>query len=152
MKTQNKLFTASLVLLCCCCTRGGYTDKKASIYGTWHLVSGITIEKGDTAFVDYTSKQTGIKILNGSHFSFLRHDLTKGKDSLPIFVSGGGRYTLVGNKYTEHLEFCNYREWEDHKFDFTVTISNDTLIQSGVERIEKLGVDRMTIEKYIRMK
>ena len=94
-----------------------------------------------------------IKIINDSHFAFLRHDLNKGKDSVKaIYSSGGGRYTLSGNQYTEQLDYCDAREWEGHVFNFTVTIKNDTLIQHGIEKIEKLGIDRVIIERYIRVK
>jgi hypothetical protein len=33
-----------------------------------------------------------------------------------------------------------------------VTINNDTLIQKGIEKIDSLGVNRLNIEKYIRLK
>ena len=123
------------------------------VAGTWILVSGTTIEKGDTQHVDYTKNQTFIKIINETHFSFLRHDLKKGKDSIfNIFASGGGKYTLKGDQYTEHLEYCNYREWEGHSFDFTITLQNDTLTQKGIEKIDSLGIDRVNIEKYVRSK
>ena len=81
------------------------------------------------------------------------HDLSKGKDSSSAtFSAGGGTYSLTGNKYTEHLEYCNAREWEGHDFSFTITISGDTLIQSGVEKIEAQGINRINTEKYVRVK
>jgi hypothetical protein len=123
-----------------------------SIAGTWQLVSGTTIEKGDTNFVDYTKDKIAIKIINGSHFSFLNHDRNKGKGKDASFGAGGGKYTLVGNKYTEFLEYCNAREWENNKFEFTVTVQHDTLIQNGIEKIDSIGVNRLNIEKYIRVK
>ncbi len=129
-------------------------EKPAStIKGTWELFSGTTIEKDDTVVADYTKDQQMIKIINDTHFSFLRHDLNKGKDSSnAIYSSGGGRYSLAGDQYTEYLDYCDYREWEGHVFNFTVAIKNDTLIQRGVEKIEKAGIDRLIIEKYIRVK
>jgi hypothetical protein len=33
-----------------------------------------------------------------------------------------------------------------------VTIKEDTLIQKGIEKIEKLGIERTIIEKYKRLK
>lgn len=122
------------------------------IVGTWLLLQGITIEKGDTTITDYTQNLKGIKIINATHFSFLNHDLTHGQDSVKSFAAGGGTYTLTGNQYKEHLEFCNYREWENHDFEFTVTIQGDTLIQQGIEKIESIGVERINIEKYVRVK
>lgn len=119
------------------------------ITGTWKLLTGTVIEKGDTTITDYTKDLSFIKIINDSHFSFLQHDT--GKDSTN-FSAGGGRYTLTGNNYTEHLEYCSAKEWEGHDFSFKVTINGDTLIQSGVEKIEAQGIDRINIEKYIRYK
>lgn len=121
------------------------------IEGTWELISGTTITKGDTVFTDYTKDQKMIKIINATHFAFLKHDLNKGKDTA-IYDSGGGSYSLVGNQYTEHLDYCNYREWEGHEFQFTVTVSNDTLIQTGLEKLENLGINRVIIEKYLQVK
>jgi len=119
------------------------------IQGTWKLLTGTLIEKGDTIVTDYTTDRSFIKIINDSHFAFLSHTLRKDTTD---FSAGGGSYTLTGNNYTEHLEYCNAKEWEGHDFTFTVTITNDTLIQSGVEKIEAQGIDRLNIEKYIRYK
>ena len=121
--------------------------------GTWKLLSGTLIEKGDTTVTDYTIASSFIKIINQTHFSFLHHDMNKGKDSAAaIFTAGGGRYTLRDSTYKEHLEYCSAREWEGHDFEFTVVIRNDTLIQSGVEKVESAGIDRMNIERYVRVK
>jgi hypothetical protein len=122
------------------------------IRGTWKLLSGTLIEKGDTVVTDYTKTLSFIKIINETHFAFLKHDLNKGKDSTSSFGAGGGSYTLKGNEYTEHLEYCNDRAWEGHDFTFTLSIANDTLVQSGVEKIEAEGIERYNIEKYIRVR
>ena len=94
--------------------------------------------KGRYHHYDYTGDLSMIKIINATHFSFLNHDLKKGTDSTAIFSAGGGRYTLSGDQYTEHLEYCSYREWEGNTFSFTLAIAGDTLIQQGVEKIEDL--------------
>ena len=119
------------------------------IIGTWKLISAITIEE-DSTYTDNLNGKEMIKIINESHFSFLNHDINNEKDSLNFFVAGGGIYTLEGNKYTEHLNYCNYRKWEGNTFEFIVEVRNDTLIQRGIERIENIGVDRKIIETYIR--
>lgn len=123
-----------------------------AVAGTWKLQTGTLIEKGDTVVTDYTKGQSFIKIINNSHFAFLHHDLSKGKDSAAIYSSGGGSYTLKDSLYTEQLEYCTARQWEGNAFEFTVTIQGDTLIQRGVEHIKDLGVDRLNIEKYVRVK
>ena len=120
--------------------------------GTWKLVTGTLIEKGDTTVTDYSKDVSFIKIINDSHFSFIQHDLSKGKDSPVVFSAGAGTYNLNDSLYTEHLEYCSAREWEGHDFTFKVKIENDTLVQSGIEKIDSLGVDRMNIEKYVRVK
>ncbi len=121
--------------------------------GTWKLITGTLIEKGDTLVTSYTNDISFIKIINDTHFAFLQHDLSKGKDSsAAVFVAGGGSYSLNDNLYTEHLEYCSAREWEGNDFSFQIEIKNDTLMQSEVEKVESAGVNRINIEKYIRVK
>ncbi len=76
----------------------------------------------------------------------------KGADSTKAsYSSGGGTYTLKDSTYTEHLEYCNARNWEGNNFTFTVTLKGDTLIQQGIEKIESEGVNRINIEKYVKV-
>lgn len=123
-----------------------------SITGTWKLLTGTLIEKGDTAVTDYTQNKSFHKIINDTHFAFFMHDLNKGKDSTAAYSSGGGSYTLTDSTYTEHLEYCTAREWEGNDFTFTMSIRGDTLIQKGIEVIESEGINRLNIEKYLRVK
>lgn len=157
--TSNMNFRITFILtafsILSCTTKSEKKDFIAStipIQGTWELVSETKIENSDTTFTAASTDQKMIKILNDTHFSFLRHDLTKGKDSTSVFVAGGGSYSLKDDQYTEYLEYCNAREWEGNHFQFTVTIQNDTLIQSGREKVEGTGIDRIIIEKYFRVK
>ncbi|MBC9794865.1 hypothetical protein IBL28_02715 [Sinomicrobium sp. FJxs] len=145
------LITIIIIITLQSCTTG-IKRGQSSITGTWKLVSGMTIEGRDTVFTDYTKGQEMIKIINDSHFAFLRHDLNGGRDSTAIFVSGGGTYSLDGNTYTEHLEYCNSREWENNSFELEYQIAGDTLSTKGIEKIEEAGVDHMNIEKYVRLK
>lgn len=153
LKSTILVFVLSL-LSCNEKSAGNQNDKGSlSLAGTWKLLTGTLIEKGDTTVTDYTKDKSFIKIINESHFAFLLHDLDKGRDSAAAaFTAGGGRYSLSGNSYTEHLEYCTAREWEGHDFTFTMTINGDTLIQNGIEKIESQGIDRINIEKYIRIK
>ena len=121
------------------------------LQGTWQLISGTTIEKGDTVTTWYNKQLSFIKIINKSHFAFLNHDVRKGKDSTAAFSAGGGRYTLQDSSYTEHLEYCSDRQWENNDFTFTITIKNDTLVQTGIEKIDSAGITRLNIEKYVRV-
>jgi hypothetical protein len=119
--------------------------------GTWRLISGTTITRGVSVVTDYTKESSMIKIINGTHFAFLKHDLNSPKDSSNHFDAGGGSYTLSGNEYTEHLDYYGDRNWEGKTFNFTVSISHDTLIQRGMEKVEKEGIDREIIERYVRV-
>jgi hypothetical protein len=122
------------------------------IQGTWKLISGTLIENGGTTITDYTKDISFIKVINDNHFAFLSHDLHKGKNADSAFSAGGGAYSLKDSLYTEHLEYCNDRQWEGNDFAFTITINNDTLTQTGIEKVESAGVNRLNVEKYSRMK
>lgn len=152
MNIKTALIASSTILMSCGAATVEKESNQAPIAGSWKLLTGTLIEKGDTTTTDYTKNVSFIKIINNSHFAFLQHDLNKGKDSAAVFVSGGGRYTLKDSLYTEHLEYCSAREWEGNDFAFNITIKDDTLIQQGVEKVESAGINRVNIEKYIRVK
>ena len=153
MKTLTAI--ALLIMITSGCTQ---TENKTEVpqlplVGTWKLISGTTIQNKDTTVTDYTQGKSFIKIINDTHFAFLLHDLAKGKDSAKAaFTAGGGSYALKDSSYTEHLEYCNDRQWEGNDFAFTITIKNDTLVQSGIEKVDSAGINRMNIEKYVRLK
>ena len=150
MKATHIVFVLSLALWSCQ-TPSPDSQTRLPLSGTWKLISGTLIERGDTTITDYTRDKSFIKIINDTHFAFLMHDLNKGKDSTAAFTAGGGKYTLSDSTYTEHLEYCNAREWESNDFTFTMSIRNDTLVQRGIEKIESEGIERMNIEKYVRV-
>jgi hypothetical protein len=137
----------SMILFMAC----GSNHESLRLTGTWKLISGTTITGGVSTITDYTKDQSMIKIINDSHFAFLRHSTTAPKDSSDGFDAGGGSYTLTGDQYTEHLDYYKDRNWEAKTFTFTVSISKDTLIQQGQEKVEGAGVDRTIIEKYLRV-
>ncbi len=153
--THVLTFALIAALLLTACTNKPAHDAPTSarlpLVGTWQLLSGTLIENGDTTVTDYTQKTPFIKIINDTHFAFLQHDLTKGKDSA-VYSSGGGRYNLTDSLYTEHLAYCSDRQWEGNDFVFTVTIKNDTLTQTGLEKIESAGINRINTEQYVRVK
>ncbi len=151
-----KIVSAIMLLLFFSCNQSSQQSSTKKdilpLQGTWRLITGITIQKQDTTVTDYSKGKSFIKIINDTHFAFLGHDLNKGKDtSNAFFSSGGGVYSLTDSLYTEHLEYCNAREWEGSSFNFTITIKNDTLIQKGLEKIDSIGVNRINIEKYKRI-
>lgn len=153
MKNTITFLLIASVILSCSNKENKQAKSSAPLAGTWKLYSATNITKNDTVVTDFTKDQEMIKIINDSHFSFVRHDLKMGKDTANvIYGSGAGRYTLNGDQYTEYLDYCNDRNWEGHTFKFTVTINSDTLIQQGIEKIEAEGIDRLIIEKYVKVK
>ena len=151
MKTKLLLLVALAAGLCFAFTVKPSKHAGIRLNGTWKLVTGITITKGVSTVTDYTKTQSFIKIINGTHFAFLKHDLNTPKDSSNHFDAGGGSYTLKGNQYTEHLDYYVDKNWENKTFNFTVTLKGDTLIQKGLEKVENENIDRIIIEKYLRI-
>ena len=143
-------FVALLMLFVAC-----NSEKKQNqlpLIGTWELISATSTEKNSTVST-FNPKVKMIKIINPTHFAFLSHDLNLGKDTATAaYIAGGGTYTLVDSVYVEHLDYFIDRNWENNKFEFVVKIQNDTLIQKGIEKVEKLGVDHIIVEKYKRVK
>lgn len=132
--------------------KAGPEQSPLPITGTWELIAATSTEK-DSTYSTFNPKNKMIKIITPTHFAFFNHDLTMGKDTATAsYSAGGGEYTLKDSLYTEHLEYFNYREWEGHTFQFVVTIKNDTLTQEGIEKLENLGIDRVIVEKYKRVK
>ena len=120
--------------------------------GTWKLISGTEISQGVKTVTDYTKNQQMIKIINDTHFAFLKHRTVTNKDSSNNFDAGGGAYTLKGDQYTEHLDYYSKNNIEGNSFTFTVSIKGDTLIQQGIEKLKTGGAEKIIYEKYARVK
>jgi hypothetical protein len=155
---KSKLFILSIFALAACKAPADQkaTDStltaKSPIVGTWKLISAVAVTKGDSV-VTYPEKgqeDEMIKVINDDHFAFFKHDLKKG--GKPIFDSGAGTYSFSDGNYTENLQYCNYREWENHSFNFKARCKGDTLIQKGIEKIDSLKVDREIVETYVKIK
>jgi hypothetical protein len=140
------LFAAGLSLYAC--TQSA-SATGLQLNGTWQLASGMTITGKDT--VPYATDFRMIKVINDTHFAFLRHDKNPPRDSSNHFDAGGGNYTLAGNQYTEHLDYYSDRNWEGKPFTFTVELHNDTLIQTGIEKVDAAHIDHIIVEKYVRV-
>lgn len=151
MKTKLSLLFIAIISYSCSVDQNKIKHSDLLIIGTWELISATSTQK-DSTFSTFNPKVKMIKIINPDHFAFFVHDLTMGKQPNPEFSAGAGRFTLVNDSYTEYLEYFSNRAWENNKFEFKVSIKNDTLTQQGVEKVEKLGVDRIITEKYKRVK
>ncbi|MDB4920727.1 hypothetical protein [Mucilaginibacter sp.] len=155
MKFKPAVFLSlSAIAFLMACNNQGEKKEQATnpIIGTWQLVSGATITKGHTQAYPKEKDQQMIKVINETHFAFLNHVMNAAKDSSNKFDAGGGRYTLKGDQYTEHLDYYKDKAWEGKPFTFTVTFNGDTLVQKGIEKVEGTGIDRVIIEKYLKVK
>jgi len=144
------MLLAVLSLFSCVSKDAGKKGSDLDIQGTWQLLSATTIENGTSQTTDYSGELKMIKIFNNTHFAFLKHSLNP-KDT-SSFDAGGGSFVLDKDDYTEHLEYYKNKDWEGKTFKFKLAIHKDTLIQKGIEKVEKAGVDRVIIEKYIKVK
>ena len=109
MSLKIGIFIVAVAFLSSCGSVPEHEDAKQAtlpLAGTWQLISGTTIENKDTTVTDYTKDKSFIKIINDTHFSFLSHDLNKGKTAPALFSAGGGAYSLNGDEYTEHLNIA----------------------------------------------
>jgi len=151
MKIKLSLLFIAIICFSCSVSQNKTKQSDLPIVGTWELISATSTQK-DSTVSTFDPKVKMIKIINQDHFAFFNHDLTMGKEPNPKFSAGAGKYTLVNNTYTEYLEYFSIREWENNKFEFKISIKNDTLIQQGIEKVDKLGVDHIITEKYKRIR
>lgn len=150
MKINALILLASVCFVACKNTESKVDVGPLKLNGTWQLKSSIAITDGDTVNTTPANGIETIKIFNDSHFAFFSHDLKQGKDSSAVYSSGSGTYSLIGDNYEEHLEYCTARGWENHDFKFKLSINKDTLQQKGIEKIDSLNINREIIETYIR--
>jgi hypothetical protein len=145
-------FGALVLAACKQTTTISTASAESPLNGTWRLLSSKSIVKNDTTDTSPKKGLETLKIYNDTHFTFFTHNTDK---SVPAtYDSGAGTYTLNGEKYTEHLQYCSEREWENHDFDFTMKLGKDTMQQRGVEKVDSgsVHIDHIIIETYTRVK
>jgi hypothetical protein len=150
-----KLLTCALLATLLSCNEKKDTKEVSatpSLTGTWKLVSGKVITKGDTVSTFPVPNQEMIKIFNEDTFAFFKHDTNGAKGDSAVFDAGSGSYTLKEDDYSEHLEYCNYRGWENRDFKFKLRMHGDTIIQTGIEKIDSLNINQEIVEVYVRKK
>ncbi|TDE17388.1 hypothetical protein [Dyadobacter psychrotolerans] len=155
MPSKNQLFVFSILLsLVSCNITSEVTEKNRTLplAGTWNLVSSKVITKTDTVNTFPVKGQEMIKMFTDNEFSFFKHDLNYGKGESAVFDAGSGTYKLEGENYSEHLAYCNYRDWENRDFNFKLILKNDTLIQTGIEKIDSLNINQEIVEIYVKKK
>lgn len=121
-------------------------NKTNKLIGTWKLVYG-EIKENDSIQIRDISKSDFIKIINKTHFAFFNQR----KGTSESFYGGAGTYVLEESSYVEKLDYIDNVGFRNHTFTFNVEFKGDTLIQSGVEELKELKINRFIVEKYIRI-
>lgn len=102
------------------------SETGGELFGTWKLVS---TKYGDAKeFTKYPETSMRLKLINKTHFTWLEVD-----DKKKVLASAGGRYSLVGNVYTETIDFAGegMDAYVGKPQKFTIKIEGDKLFQSG---------------------
>ena len=146
------MISAGLLLSAFSCQQKESTTKADILDGTYRLVGSETVKGTDTIRTTIDPAKTEmIKMFNDSHFAFLNHDKSKGKDSLKSFSSGAGTYQLKGKEYTENRVLQLQRMGRQTVSLYTGKRA-DTLIQTGEEDIPELGIKQKIKEVYVKVK
>ena len=118
--------------------------------GNWEMISAKWTSPDTTYLFPITDHDRQIKMISRTHFVWISQDTSR-KD---VYGFGGGKYTLDGDKYTEHIEIFYDPIWIGKSITFTMKVEGDTLIQSGTTALKKLGLadyDMETYEVYKRL-
>jgi hypothetical protein len=135
-------FSLGLLALLALLPTPSVSQRPCELRGVWQLVSG--------KYGDYTAPATWrqIKIITSGHFAFVGEsdrgvkDMKSAADSLQAFrtmFSGGGTYTLTGNRYTEKLEYFADPAYLGMSMQFDCRTDGDRFIQTGTLPIMEGG-------------
>ncbi|HVW14242.1 MAG TPA: hypothetical protein VHB54_10480 [Mucilaginibacter sp.] len=149
---KYSLIIPAALLALASCKQNTPASTESPLNGSWRLVNSKSIVKKDTTDTSPKKGMETIKLYNDDHFAFFTHNTVK--MDTPMYDSGAGTYSLNGENYTEHLKYCSEREWENHDFNFTLSVKGDTMQQRGVEKVDSgnVHIDHIIIETYARIK
>ncbi len=97
------------------------------LQGAWRLVAG---KYGDaTEFQKASPKETMIKLVTDTHFTWVRFD----SETKEVSHAAGGKCTVSGDKYTEYIEYGvgAVMQLKGEKQTFTWKLEGDRWHQSG---------------------
>jgi hypothetical protein len=130
--------TTLVFVLLCACVACSIAQQKVKIEGVWQSLS----QKMDGKEVLTSGKD--VKYITAKHWIWIYLDKEKlvsllakktQRDSISAyydaFGAGAGTYTLVGNTYTETVEYNPEPNYIGLSLPFTVKVVGDRLYQSG---------------------
>ena len=133
-------YSRALKVLFVLCVFAAFSSaqQKVKIEGVWELLPA----KIDGKEEPMTGRQ--LKIITKTRWSWIYQDKDKAmslfakkthEDSLIAFAepfgAGAGSYKLVGNTYTETIEFFRNVNYIGLSIDFTVKVEGDRMFQTG---------------------
>lgn len=130
--------TTLVILLLCLFVAVSVAQQKVNIEGVWQALS----QKMDGKETLTAGKD--VKYITAKHWIWVYQDKGKGlsllakktqRDSIAAyydaFGAGAGTYKLVGNTYTETIDYFSDPSYVGLSISFTVKVEGDKLYQSG---------------------
>jgi hypothetical protein len=130
--------TTLVILLLCLFVAASVAQQKVKIAGVWQSLS----QKMDGKEVLTSGKD--VKYITAKHWIWIYLDKEKlvsllakktQRDSISAyydaFGAGAGTYKLIGNTYTETIEYFSDPSYVGLSISFTVKVEGDKLYQSG---------------------
>ncbi len=119
------------------------------LLGEWQLIDAYMTIGGETNQT-FDATRTMIKLFTPTHFSFYSKTVNRAIFSAEVtdeerlaasktLDTGGGTYQLIGDQYTESVVYCSYPNYEGKSITFTLTLTEDELVQEGVYPLKDLG-------------
>lgn len=96
------------------------------LLGSWEMVSGRWTFPDGTVRTADTTQLRSLKVVGPARFVFIT-SRTDGE-----FVrAAGGRYTISGNTYSEHLDQASDADMRNETYTFTWRVDGDTWFHNG---------------------
>lgn len=102
---------------------GAHRDTR--LIGTWELVSTLATRNDSVVMRGGPPGITSMKIMNATDYAVITR-----RDG-QFMRAGGGRYTLSGNTYTEHVDIASTQYPPNTTATFTIQLDGDTWTTEG---------------------
>ena len=101
--------------------------KTISITGTWQLAS-YKYGSSSSSFIDVPQGQKRLKLITDNYFTWVSYDTNSNR----IVSSAGGTFTLVGDTYTESIDFgLGMDSYLGNKPAYKIKVEGDMFFLSG---------------------
>jgi hypothetical protein len=94
--------------------------------GAWEMVRGTQTGADGTVVEISRSDRQALKIIGSGHFVYISQD---GPEA--FHGAHGGRCTIDGNQYTEHVEYASLEQMRGQSYTFEFRLEGDELRVQG---------------------